>query len=148
MTAEDISLYITLGALATFSRAELGFLSKSDNVFLALSEDCFQNFPQLITLFLNSQFAELFNQLEEYKVDYLLDPNLYAVLNELFYRIKVRAYVQYLSVFSNVSLNYMAKAFNMKLAELEEEIKQLIESGTVSILIDQKYGVCNSLQTF
>lgn len=138
VVAEDIATYITLGALATFSRAELGFLSKSDSVFLALAEGSSQNLPHLITLLLNSRFAELFERLAFYNVDYLLDPNLYGVLSELFYRIRVRAFVQYLSVFSNVSLDTMAQAFNISAVDLEEEIKQLIESKTVHILIDQK----------
>lgn len=136
-----MATYITLGALATFSRAELSFLSKSDPVFLALAEYSSQNFLDLISLLLNSKFAELFDFLDSYKVDYLLDPNLYDVLSELFHRIKVRSYVQYLSVFSNVSLDSMALDFNMSPLELEDQIKQLIESKTVNILIDQKHRV-------
>lgn len=132
---------MTLGALATFSRAELSYLSHSDPVFIALAEKSSQNVTQLIELLLNSQFGDLFQQLDSYKVDYLLDPNLYAVYSEILFRIKVRSYVQYLSMFSNVSIDVMAASFNIENTELEEQIKQLILSNTVHILIDQKNKV-------
>lgn len=145
-TSEDIATYIALGALATFSRAELSYLSKSDSMFLLLSERARQNFSDLIGLLLNSKFAELFKELNRYKIDYLLDPLLYTTFNELFYRIQLRCFVQYLSVFSTVSMAEMAQAFDYSLEDLEQEITQLIETRSVNVLIDQKRGmlVCRS----
>lgn len=145
-TSEDVATYITLGAMTTFSRAELNYLSKSDSAFLMLTEDSRQNFSNLIELMLNSKFVELFKQLDRYRTDYLLDPVLYESLEELLYRIRVRCFVQYLSVFSTVLLTDMAAAFGLDVTELEQEVTQLIESRSVNALIDQKRGilVCRS----
>ncbi|KAF5099591.1 hypothetical protein D0Z00_001601 [Geotrichum galactomycetum] len=145
-TSEDIATYIALGALATFSRAELSYLSKSDSMFILLTEQARQNFSDLIALLLNSKFTELFKQLNRYKTDYLLDPVLYSTLDDLLYRIHVRCLVQYLSVFSTVSLVEMAQAFDLSVEELEDQITQLIETRSVNVLIDQKRGmlVCRS----
>lgn len=141
VTADDIAVYITLGALVTFSRAELGYLSKSDAVYLQFAEESQQDLPHLITLLLNSNFCELFERLESYKTDYLLDPNLCDVIGDILYRVRVRCYVQYLTVFSSVTLESMASAFAVDSKVLEGQIKDLIESDTVQILIDQKNQV-------
>lgn len=142
-----MAVYIALGAMATFSRAELGYLSKSDSVFISLAEESSQDLTHLITLLLTSRFADLFDLLDSYKPDYLLDPILYGIFSELMFRIRVRCYVQYLSIFNIVSLDAMACAFKISPEELEEQIKQLILSNTVQVLIDQKNRVSGRMSS-
>lgn len=141
-SAEDLALYIALSALASFSRSELHFLASSDQVFAAFSEGSYQDFTKLIEFLLNSQYSELISALDSHKSDYQTDPFLFPVLDSLLGLIKKRALLQYLSVYQNVSIKKTADIFHLSPEQLTKLLKIYVIEGTISILIDQKNGVC------
>lgn len=137
----DLALYITLSALASFSRSELHFLASSDQVFASFAEGAPQNYTELIEFLLNSKYSEFINALNEYKADYQTDPYIFPILEHLLSLLKKRALLQYLSVYRNVSIKSTAKLFHLTPGQLEELLKVYTVEGTVNILIDQRYGV-------
>lgn len=141
-SAEDLALYIALSALASFSRSELHFLASSDQIFAAFCEGSYQNFTKLIEFLLDSQYSELISALDSHKSDYQTDPFLFPVLDSLLGLIKKRALLQYLSVYQNVSIKKTAEIFHLSSEQLTKLLKIYVIEGTISILIDQKNGVC------
>lgn len=140
-TPQDLAVYITLAALASFSRSELQFLSSADQVFQSLTEDSLQNLSELIEFFLNSKYKEFFSSLEDFKPDYEADPFLFPILKNLLGAIKKRALLQYLSAYKNVSIQTVSETFLLEPSKLEELLKIYIIEGTINVLIDQRNGV-------
>lgn len=138
---QDLALYITLSALASFSRSELQFLSSADQGFQSFSEGSTQNLSELIEFFLNSKYKEFLTSLETFKPDYEADPFLFPILESLLGSIKKRALLQYLSVYRNVSLQLTAETFLLTSSQLEELLKIYITEGVINVLIDQRSGV-------
>lgn len=140
-SSQDLALYITLCALVTFSRSELQYLNSADQVFISLSEDA-PICKSLIEMLLSSRFKELVKLLNEYTPDFVADPFLAYHVVELVSAIKKRALLQYLSVYRNVKLEYIAEEFILERDQLESLLKVYISEGILAALIDQKNGVC------
>lgn len=143
VSIDDLTLYISLGALATFTRSELAFLANSDSEYLILKEISNGNFSNLLAMFLQSSFTDLFTFLNSFKTDFLLDNVLHGVMDDIYLKIRTRCFIQYLSVYSTVKLEVMSATFGLNNLELENEIKKLLELQNLELLIDQKNGVSN-----
>lgn len=138
---EDLALYITLCALASFSRSELQFLASADQSFTSFSEGSNQNFKELIESLLSSGYTKLFSELSKFKADYESDPFLFPILNNLLAAIKKRAFLQYLSVYRNVSIDTMAETFLISAKQVEMLLQIYTIEGAVNVLIDQRTKV-------
>ncbi|XP_066598723.1 COP9 signalosome complex subunit 1 isoform X2 [Prorops nasuta] len=131
----NVALYGGLCALATFDRHELQkqvIFSSSFKLFLELE-------PQLrdiIFKFYESKYALCLKLLDEIKDNILLDMYIAPHVNSLYTQIRNRALIQYFSPYLSADMRKMATAFNRTVAELEDELMQLILDGQIQARID------------
>ncbi|KAF2000688.1 PCI-domain-containing protein [Amniculicola lignicola CBS 123094] len=137
LTANDVAVYGGLCALASMDRSEL------QNQVLANTD--FRNFLELephirraITLFCNSKYSACLEILEGYRTDYLLDVYLSRVLSAIYNKIRTKSIVQYFIPFSCVTLDEMAKKFQLtpEYGTIEDELEDMINSGVLDARID------------
>ncbi|XP_072167674.1 COP9 signalosome complex subunit 1-like [Diadema setosum] len=135
MSPNNVAMYGGLCALASFDRQELQknvISSSSFKLFLELE-------PQLrdiIFMFYESKYASCLKLLDEIKDNLLLDMYLAPHVSILYSQIRNRALIQYFSPYVSADLNKMASAFNTSVAELEDELMQLILDGQINARID------------
>ncbi len=135
---EDIGLYGTICALATFSRQELRrhFVEKKAflNNYTSLS-------PEVKTLalgFIHGKYESCLKQLEALKPRLLLDVHLSRYASSLTTMIAEKILVQYFAPYKAVSLTRMAAALGMSYAQLEASLASLIASGRIPARIDSQ----------
>jgi COP9 signalosome complex subunit 1 len=135
ISAQDITVYTTLAALAEFERSEIKarVIDNSD----------FRNFLELVPEirdivhdFYNSKYGSCLTALDKIRGDLQLDLHLHDHVNSLYSKIRNKAIVQYFSPFVSVDLNNMAQAFATDVATLEKELAALIVDGTIQARID------------
>ncbi|XP_071504850.1 COP9 signalosome complex subunit 1-like, partial [Diadema antillarum] len=135
MSPNNVAMYGGLCALASFDRQELQknvISSSSFKLFLELE-------PQLrdiIFMFYESKYASCLKLLDDIKDNLLLDMYLAPHVSILYSQIRNRALIQYFSPYVSADLNKMASAFNTSVAELEDELMQLILDGQINARID------------
>ena len=135
VTPNDIAVYGGLCALASMNRNELQIH--------VLGNSAFRNYLELephirraISFFVSSKYSACLTILESYKSDYLLDIYLHRHVNEIYYRIRSKAIVQYFIPFSCVTLAALATAFNTDETTIERTLVNMIENGTLDARID------------
>lgn len=137
LTGNDIAVYGGLCALASMNRSELQEL--------VLANNGFRNFLELephirraISLFCGSKYSACLEVLEAYRTDYLLDVYLAPCVREIYGRIRSKSIVQYFIPFSCVTLEEMAKKFQMtgEGMSIEEELIYMINTGLLDARID------------
>ncbi|KAF2031335.1 PCI-domain-containing protein [Setomelanomma holmii] len=135
ISPNDIAVYGGLCALASMDRSDL------QNKVLGSNE--FRNFLELephirraINLFCNSKYSACLEVLESYRTDYYLDVYLFPVLNTVYSRIRSTSIVQYFIPFSCVTLDEMASKFPVSGFRIEDELEEMINSGTLDARID------------
>ncbi|OCK82924.1 PCI-domain-containing protein [Lepidopterella palustris CBS 459.81] len=137
LTGNDVAVYGGLCALASMDRKEL-----QEHV---LANNNFRNFLELephirraISLFCSSKYSACLEVLEAYRTDYLLDVYLAPCLREIYAKIRSKAIVQYFIPFSCVTLDEMAKKFQMtgEGISIEDELIFMINSGILDAKID------------
>jgi COP9 signalosome complex subunit 1 len=135
ISPNDVAVYGGLCALASMDRSDL------QNKVLDNSE--FRNFLELephirraINLFCNSKYSACLEVLESYRNDYYLDVYLSPVLNTIYSRIRTTSIVQYFIPFSCVTLDEMASKFPVSGFRIEDELEEMINSGTLDARID------------
>jgi COP9 signalosome complex subunit 1 len=135
LSANNVTVYGGLCALATFERQELQqklIGSSTFKQFLELE-------PQMrdvIQKFHNSQYASCLKTLSEMKDNLMLDLYLSQHLGKLYSLIRSKALVQYFSPYVSADMQRMAVAFNTTVSNLEDELTQLILVGQISARID------------
>ena len=143
LTGNDIAVYGGLCALASMDRSELQEL--------VLANNDFRNFLELephirraISLFCGSKYSACLEVLEAYRTDYLLDVYLAPCVREIYGRIRSKSIVQYFIPFSCVTLEEMAKKFQMtgEGMSIEEELIYMINTGLLDARIDLVERVC------
>jgi COP9 signalosome complex subunit 1 len=146
LSANNIAIYGSLCALATFDRPELQRLvisSSSFKLFLELE-------PQLrdiIHQFYASKYASCLKLLSDLKDSLLLDMYLAAHVDSLYTQIRNRALCQYFSPYQSADMSKMATAFNTTVSQLENELTQLILDGKISARIDSHNKVLYAKDT-
>ncbi|KAH7078712.1 COP9 signalosome-like protein complex subunit 1 [Paraphoma chrysanthemicola] len=135
ISPNDIAVYGGLCALASMDRSDL------QNQVLGNND--FRNFLELephirraINLFCNSKYSACLEVLESYRNDYHLDVYLSPVLNTIYSRIRTTSIVQYFIPFSCVTLDEMASKFPVSGFRIEDELEEMINSGTLDARID------------
>jgi COP9 signalosome complex subunit 1 len=141
---EEAALYGGICALATFSREDLraivlggsssGSRDYSEEVISAMRSMLSENAPvmlkEALSGFVTSKYASCLENLntmqsEHLSLDYFLGPHVTTLITA----IRKRALKQYLLPYCNVDLNTMAKAFQVPVASLEQEISELISAS-------------------
>lgn len=137
LTGNDVAVYGGLCALASMDRTELQDL--------VLANNDFRNFLELephirraISLFCGSKYSACLEVLEAYRTDYLLDVYLASVLRDIYGRIRSKSIVQYFIPFSCVTLDEMAKKFQMtgEGLSIEDELIFMINTRVLDARID------------
>lgn len=135
LSANNVTIYGGLCALATFDRQELQKLvihSSSFKLFLELE-------PQLrdvIFKFYESKYASCLRLLDEIRDNLLLDMYIAPHVHALYTQIRNRALIQYFSPYLSADMHKMADAFNRTVPALENELMQLILDGQIQARID------------
>jgi COP9 signalosome complex subunit 1 len=146
LTSNDVAVYGGLCALASMERDELQ--SK------VLDSASFRNFLELephirraISFFCSAKYTQCLDILEVYRADYLLDLHLQRHVEKLYSEIRTKSIVQYFAPFSRVTLDSMAETFTIAKAKstanhpIEDELVELISSGTLKAKIDLEHRV-------
>ena len=135
MTPNDIAVYGGLCALASMNRNELQSR--------VLDNARFRNYLELephirraISFFVASKYSSCLTILESYKSDYLLDLYLHKYIEDIYFRIRSKAIVQYFVPFSCVTLASLASAFNTDEATIERTLVDMIGAGSLDARID------------
>ncbi|KAH7406273.1 COP9 signalosome-like protein complex subunit 1 [Phaeosphaeria sp. MPI-PUGE-AT-0046c] len=135
ISPNDVAVYGGLCALASMDRSDL-----QDKV---LANNDFRNFLELephirraINLFCNSKYSACLEVLEGYRNDYLLDVYLSRVLANIYSRIRSKSIVQYFIPFSCVTLDEMASKFPAAGFNIEDELEDMINAGSLNARID------------
>ncbi|KAF6017632.1 GPS1 [Bugula neritina] len=134
-STNNIAVYGSLCALATFTRAELQknvITNSSFKLFLELE-------PQIretLNAFYSSKYGVCLKILNDMKDNLLLDIYLARHVNYLYTQIRNRALCQYFSPYVSADMSKMAEAFNTNVGDLENELMQLILDGQINARID------------
>lgn len=133
VTHRDISVYIALTAIATFTRRDLQYLLDKDPVLARLLETAEQagsaagnsfNPKSIITWFLEVKFDKVFTELKKHENSFKTDLVLGPKYQELYDMIRQKAIMQYLSIFDMLPLsNYFAQ-FGEDICELTSLIRK------------------------
>jgi COP9 signalosome complex subunit 1 len=134
ISLQDIAIYTGLTALATFDRREL---------YNLLDNSSFKNFlelvPQvreLIQDFYESRYTSALEVLDKLLPELVFDIHLREHVQTLYGKIRSKALIQYVSPFTSVDMNRMAKVFNTSVIDLEREVASLIQDKQIKARID------------
>lgn len=134
ISLQDITIYTGLTALATFDRRELYNLLDNSN---------FKNFlelvPQireLIQDFYESRYTSALEVLDKLLPELVFDIHLREHVQTLYGKIRSKSLIQYVSPFTSVDMNQMAKVFNTSVVDLEREVALLIQDKQIKARID------------
>lgn len=135
LSPNDIAVYGGLCALASMNRQELQ-TRVLDNANFRNYLELEPHIRRAISFFVSSKYSSCLAILESYKSDYLLDLYLHRHVNEIYFRVRSKAIVQYFIPFSCVTLSALASAFNTDEATIERTLVNMIGSGTLDARID------------
>jgi COP9 signalosome complex subunit 1 len=140
MAPEDVAVYGSLCALATFDREE----TKA----LVLDNSRFRNFlelnppvRELVHDFYNSRYASCLQYIEALKPTLDLDIHLRDHVASLIADIRKRALLQYFSPYLSVNLTNMAESLNSTPSAIEAECAELIMEGKMQARIDSEQKI-------
>ncbi|KAJ5070954.1 cop9 signalosome complex subunit 1 [Anaeramoeba ignava] len=143
ISPQDIAIYGTLCALATFRRSEI--FEK------VLQNESFKNFleyvpevKQLANDFYYSRYLSFVNILDSLKPQLLLDLHLGHHVEKLYSQIRSKALLQYFSPFVSLNMKTMAKDFATDIDSLEKEISLLIAEDEMKAKIDSHNKILHS----
>jgi len=134
VSANDVTHYACLCALASFSRRELYQVLENESFRRML--DLEPAWIDIIQGYQSSKYAECFKKLEAMKNDMLLDIYMAKHFKKLEVKIRDRALIQYVRPFVSVKIPIMAKAFGMDSATLEGCLAELIGDERIQARID------------
>lgn len=142
--AEDVAVYGSLCALATFSRAELKERVIQNRAFKALL-GLVPKLKELMLAFHQSKYAASLRTLATLRREVLvLDMHLHPHLDTLMAQIRARAMVEYFSPYVSVDMVRMAEVFDTKLESFEKELRRLIVKGKIEARIDSQTKIMYS----
>lgn len=145
-SAQDVALYGSLCALASFDRAELRSKLIESSSFRSFLE-LFPQVREALHDFFHSRYSSCISYLEKLKPDLLLDLHLHDHVAQLYADVRSRALVQYFSPFVTVDMRLMAEAFSVDVDVLEKELAKLIMSQQIAARIDSQNKVLHARRT-
>ncbi|CAF0723936.1 unnamed protein product [Brachionus calyciflorus] len=137
ITPNNVAIYGTLCALATYDRRELQthvIQSSAFKSFLELEPQI----RDILFKFNESKYAICLKLMDQMKDHLLLDMHLSPHVNTLYAWIRHRALRQYFNPYKSADLNKMSLAFNTTTNALEEELINLILDGQIQARIDSQ----------
>jgi len=132
---EDVSTYGAICALATFDRKELKrklLDNKAFKEFLELTP----NIRELVMDFYFCRYGKFFERLQRTEPDWRLDLYFYSIVDVIMECIRDKALVQYVTPYTCVYLDEMAKVFCTDVVHLQDELAKLITSHQIEARID------------
>jgi COP9 signalosome complex subunit 1 len=144
VSAEDIAIYGTVCALATFNRAELRTHIIDNKSFINSYLNLVPKFKNVALSFCDvAKYSSVFHLLSEVKPRLLCDVYLQAHVETLFSMIHEKLILQYISPYCAVDLVRMAHSLHIAPRVLEDVLIKLISNGQLSARIDMS---TNTLQ--
>ncbi|KAK4237915.1 26S proteasome subunit RPN7-domain-containing protein [Achaetomium macrosporum] len=131
----DVAVYGGLLALASMDRKELQTRVLDNSQFRTLLEHV-PHIRRAVAQFVSGRYSACIAILESYRPDYLLDIYLQKHIASIYSLIRSKCIVQYLTPFSCVSLDTMAKAFGRPGQPIEDELAEMIQSGALQARIN------------
>lgn len=146
LSASNVAVYGSLCALATFSRKELQTQVINSSSFKLLLE-LEPQVRDIVFAFYESNYSKCLSLLESLRDNLLLDLYLSPHVEKLYGRIRNRSLIQYFSPYVVADMRKMAEAFNCSVAELENELMQLILNGEIQARIDSETKILHARDT-
>uniref|UniRef100_A0A1I7YDH1 PCI domain-containing protein n=1 Tax=Steinernema glaseri TaxID=37863 RepID=A0A1I7YDH1_9BILA len=125
MSANDVAIYGTICALATFSRTELKERILNNMEFRKFME-CDQRLVDVVKKFISSDFSAVMDLLNGFKNELQLNIYIAAHVNKLYSLIRKEAIRLYFFPFSNANIRTMAEVFQTTPEGMIEELAELI----------------------
>jgi COP9 signalosome complex subunit 1 len=135
ISISDVIVFAILGALATFSRADIKakVLDNSDfRQFLEIDP----LFREVVSHFYEGKYAECLGLLYQIKQDWIYNYYFADTVAELLRLFRVNMILQFLEPFSCADIKRMAQIFSCSVQEIEKELVALIESDALNAKID------------
>lgn len=133
---QDIAIYGTLCALATFERSELRTRLIENKSFVNAYLNLVPDFKTLATGFYSGSYATALPMLDAVRPRLQCDMYLASQADSLIAQIRERMVLQYFAPYSVVDLTRMAQQLQMAPAALEDALVELISAGKLSARID------------
>jgi len=146
ISPQDIAVYGSLCALATFDRQDLKLKVLDSTEFKNFLE-LVPEVRELIKDFYASRYASCLSYLDKLKNELLLDIHLHDHITALSEKIRNKALIQYSSPFVSIDLRLMASSFNTTVPALEQELSHLIMDSSIQARIDSHNKVLYARHT-
>jgi COP9 signalosome complex subunit 1 len=137
----DVATYGGLCALASMDRDELQRRVLDNSNFRTYLE-LEPHIRRAISFFVNGRYSACLSILEGYRNDYILDIYLHKHVPELYHLIRSKSIIQYFIPFSCVTIDSLNEAFAPNGGSIENELINMIKSGTLEARIDTQNRVC------
>jgi len=135
-SAEDLAIYGSVCALATFDRTELRTKLVDNKSFINAYLSLVPDFKAMVLGFCGGDYGQAFKLLEDVRPRLLCDMYLHAHVTQLVHMISERMLLQYFAPYSAVDLGRMASSLHLDAKTLEAALVRLISSGRLSARID------------
>eukprot|EP00298_Acanthocystis_sp_HF-20_P005372 c15561_g1_i1.p1 GENE.c15561_g1_i1~~c15561_g1_i1.p1 ORF type:complete len:434 (-),score=169.19 c15561_g1_i1:21-1280(-) len=145
ISCQDIAVYGTLCAMASFDRAELKAKVINNNKFSSFLE-LVPELKEILSSFCESRYTKCLQELQKLLPTFLLDIHLRPFVNGMLKSIRNKALIQYCLPFTSVGLTKMAEVFSCSVEELEKDLCSLIVSGSIHARIDSQNKVLQARQ--
>ena len=132
LSVEEIALYASITAIATFDRKELKSLFIENQSFKAILESC-PSVHSIILSFYRREYSQAFQSLEILKHDLLRDIYLHSHVEELLRMIVEKSILEYLTPYQTADLGVMNAIFGFS---VDDSLVKLIEKGLLHARID------------
>lgn len=142
----DVAIYGGLLALAFMDRSQLQ-AKVLDNIKFREFLELEPSIRRAVSQFVSGRYSACISTLEAYRTDCLLDIYLQRHVKTIFQQIRNKCIVQYLIPFSRVSLDTMAKAFGSPDQPIEDELADMIKTGTLQAKINLIDRVCSTFSS-
>lgn len=146
LSPNNVAIYGSLCALATFTRKELQKLVINSSSFKLLLE-LEPQVRDIVFAFYESNYSKCLSSLHAIRGNLRLDMYLSPHVDRLYAQIRNRSLVQYFSPYMMADMRKMAEAFNCSLADLENELMQLILDGEIQARIDSENKILHARET-
>ncbi|KAK0410877.1 hypothetical protein QR680_005374 [Steinernema hermaphroditum] len=125
VSANDIAVYGTICALATFNRRELKERILENMEFRKFME-CDQRLVDLVKKFISSDFSAVLDLLKDFQSELLLNIYIAPHVSKLYSLIRKEAIRLYFKPFSNADIRAMAHVFQTSSEGIIDELAELI----------------------
>ncbi len=125
LTSSDLAFYVTLSSLLVLNRKEMKDNIISSSKFKSLL-DSVPEISDILEHFLNGRYMEFQKSLETFQKYMKFDPFFGHKIESVIEKIRKKALVQYVTPYKVIDLREIAKAFNISLEKIEEEVADLI----------------------